>query len=73
MSLTAPTGTSVSALPAHARGSAGPNDPATRPTRDDTGGQRHDGRFAETKQIKKEAEDKYKYNFRSEWFRMFLA
>ena len=33
----------------------------------------HDGRFADTKQIKREAEDKYKYAFRHEWFRMALG
>ncbi|HEY3788789.1 MAG TPA: tetratricopeptide repeat protein [Urbifossiella sp.] len=33
----------------------------------------HDGRFAETKAIMREAEDKYKYSFKSEWFRMYLG
>lgn len=33
----------------------------------------HDGRYAETKAIKKEAEDKYKYAFKNEWFRMYLG
>ena len=33
----------------------------------------HDGRFAETRAIKKDAEEKYKYAFRPEWFRMAIA
>jgi Tfp pilus assembly protein PilF len=33
----------------------------------------HDGRFAETRAIKQECDDKYKYTFRPEWFRMYLA
>jgi Tfp pilus assembly protein PilF len=33
----------------------------------------HDGRFAEAKRIKADAESKYKYAFRPEWFRMALA
>jgi hypothetical protein len=33
----------------------------------------HDGRFAEVKAIKKEAEEKYKYTFQSAWFRMAIA
>ena len=33
----------------------------------------HDGRFAETRAIKKDAEEKYKYAFRPEWFRMAIG
>src|SRR5262249_39200279 len=33
----------------------------------------HDGRFAEARSIKQECDDKHKYTFRPEWFRMFLA
>jgi hypothetical protein len=33
----------------------------------------HDGRFAECKALKKEAEEKYKYFFRNEWFRMSVG
>jgi hypothetical protein len=33
----------------------------------------HDGRFAEVRQIKKECDETYKYNFRPEWFRAALG
>ena len=33
----------------------------------------HDGRFAEARKIKTEAETDYKYQFRPEWFRMAVA
>jgi hypothetical protein len=33
----------------------------------------HDGRFAEARAVKQECDDKYKYAFRPEWFRMFIT
>jgi len=33
----------------------------------------HDGRFAEARRLRKEAEEKYKYTFRNEWFRMAIG